>query len=69
MLVPGNPPFGVSDVMTGGTVKLKPLLACPATVTTTGPLVAAPGTATEIVVAFQLDGVAAAPLKVTVLVP
>ena len=69
MLLPGNPPFGVSDMVTGETVKLKPLLACPATVTTTAPLVAAPGTGTEIVVAFQLVGVAAAPLKVTVLAP
>ena len=53
----------------GVTVKLTPLLACPSTVTTTGPVVLPAGTGTEILVALQLVGVAAVPLKVTVLVP
>jgi len=50
-------------------VKVAPLLAVPPTVTTTGPVVALLGTGTTIVVAFQLEGPAETPLKVTVLVP
>lgn len=46
-----------------------PLLACPPTVTTTLPVVAALGTGTTMDVALQLVGVAAVPLNVTVLVP
>src|SRR5258708_7190691 len=38
-------------------------------VTTTGPVVAPTGTATPMLLAFQLEGVATAPLKVTVLAP
>src|SRR5205085_2158834 len=49
--------------------KTRPLLATPLTVTTTGPVVANAGTATTIVRSLQLVGVAATPLKVTVLVP
>jgi hypothetical protein len=50
------------------TVKFKPLLAMPLVVTTTLPVVAPVGTGTTMVVAFQLVGVAAVPLKLTVLV-
>ncbi len=45
------------------------LLATPLTVTTTLPVVAPEGTGTTILVALQLVGVPAVPLKVTVLVP
>ena len=51
------------------TVKLAPLLASPATVTTTLPVVAPLGTGATMLVAFQLVGVAVVPLNVTVLVP
>jgi hypothetical protein len=51
------------------TVKVIPLLLTPPTVTTTGPVVAPDGTGATIDVALQLVGVAAVPLKVTVLVP
>jgi hypothetical protein len=50
-------------------VKTTPLLATPATVTTTLPVVAPAGTGTTMLVALQLVGVAAVPLNVTVLVP
>jgi len=53
----------------GNTVKLTPLLITPETVTTTFPVVAAVGTGTVIELAPQAVGVAAVPLKVTVLVP
>jgi hypothetical protein len=53
----------------GNTVKLTPLLATPETLTTTFPVVAPVGTGTVIELAPQLVGVAAVPLKVTVLVP
>jgi len=51
------------------TVKATPLLATPPTVTATLPVVAPAGTGTVMLVALQLDGVAAVPLNVTVLVP
>lgn len=69
ILVPGSPPFGVSVLITGGTVKVTPLLACPFTVTTTGPVVALAGTGAKMAVALQKVGVVVTPLKVTVLVP
>ena len=50
-------------------VKVTPLLAWLLIVTTTGPVVAPDGTGAEMLVALQLVGVAAVPLKVTVLVP
>jgi hypothetical protein len=50
-------------------VKPTPLLATPPTVTRTFPAVAALGTGATMLVALQLVGVAAVPLKVTVLVP
>jgi hypothetical protein len=51
------------------TVKVTPLLACPFTVTTTGPVVAPEGTATAMLVEFQLVGDAVVPLNCSVLVP
>jgi len=53
------------------TVKLRPLLGTPLTVTTTFPDVAALGTATVMLVALQQlpQGVLAVPLNVTVLLP
>ena len=51
------------------TVKLRPLLTTPATVTVTGPVVAPLGTEATMRVALQLVGVATFPLNRTVLVP
>lgn len=50
-------------------MKVTPLLATPPTVTTTFPEVAPAGTFTTMPVALQLVGIAAVPLKVTVLAP
>ena len=68
---PTGPEAGVRLVMAGvgSTVKEKPLLAIPPTVTTTFPAIAPVGTGTVMLVALQLVGVAAVPLNVTVLVP
>src|SRR5438309_6777831 len=55
--------------MPAGTVKLRPLLATPPTVTTTLPVDAPLGTGTMMLVALQLVGAAAVPLNLTVLVP
>jgi hypothetical protein len=71
-LAPTNPDIGLRLVMLGAatvTVKITPLLATPSTVTTTLPVVAPAGTGTATLVALQLVGDAAVPLKVTVLVP
>ena len=51
------------------TVKFKPLLAIPPTVTITLPVVPPAGTGAVMLVALQLVGVAIVPLKATVLVP
>src|SRR5260221_707254 len=69
--VPTGPFVGDRLVSVGGTVtvKLRPLLARPPTVTMTVPVVAPTGTGTTRLVADQLVGVAAVPLNVTVLVP
>jgi len=70
--VPTGPDVGLRPVMLGAalvTVKLTPLLALPATVTTTGPVVAPVGTGTTMLVSLQLVGVPAEPLNVTVLEP
>lgn len=67
-----GPETGFRLVMLGAvevTVKARPLLATPLTVTTTFPVVAPFGTGAVILVAAQLVGVAAIPLNVTVLVP
>ena len=69
--VPTGPEVGLRLVILGGVtiVNAIPLLATPLTVTTTLPVVAPVGTGAVILVALQLVGVAAVPLKVTVLVP
>ena len=69
--VPTTPDVGFRPVIFGGTetVKFTPLLATPATVTTTFPVVAPAGTGAMMLVALQLVGVAAVPLKEIVLVP
>jgi hypothetical protein len=67
--VPMGPSTGEMPDMIGGTLNGTPLLGVPATVTTTGPLVALDGTGATIVLSLQLVGVAGTPLKVTVLVP
>src|SRR5439155_3770780 len=69
--VPTGPFVGDRLVSVGGTVtvKLRPLLARPPTVTMTVPVVAPTGTGTTRLVADQLVGVAVVPLNVTVLVP
>jgi hypothetical protein len=68
-----GPELGLRLVMVGPpatvTVNVTPLLAKPPTVTTTLPVVAPAGTGAVMLVALQLVGVAAVPLKVTVLVP
>ena len=66
---PTAPEAGDRLLIFGATVKVTPLLADPPTVTTTDPVVAPEGTGVTMVVALQLVGVAAVPLKVTVLVP
>ena len=69
--VPATPEFGDTLDITGYviTVKFKPLLATPPTVTTTLPVVAPVGTRPTIRVTLQLAGVTVAPLRVTVLDP
>src|SRR5271157_4188341 len=71
--VPTSPELGERFVMDGGavtvTVKVTPLLAKPATLTTTLPVAAPLGTSTTMLVLLQLVGVAAVPLNVSVLVP
>jgi len=51
------------------TLKLFPLLSTPLACTTTLPVVAPAGTGTTMLVALQLEGVAAVPLNLTVLLP
>lgn len=69
--VPTGPCAGVRVVMLGAapTPKLTPLLATPATLTTTGPVDAPAGTGTRMLVLLQTLGVPLTPLKVTVLLP
>ena len=67
--LPTGAEAGERLVMLGEMVNETPLLARPLTVTTTFPVVAPVGTGTTMVVALQLVGVAAVPLKVTVLAP
>lgn len=67
--IPTGPELGLSDVIVGGgmTVNAAPLLAFPPTVTATFPLVAPLGTGTVMLMSLQLAGVAAVPLKLTML--
>jgi hypothetical protein len=69
--VPMAPDVGVRVVMLGAasTVKLFPLLATPATVTTTFPVVAPTGTVATMLVALHVVTVAVVVLNLTVLVP
>lgn len=70
--LPTDADVGLKLVMVGpggSTVKVKPLLATPPTVTTTLPVVAPDGTGAMMLVALQVVGVAAVPLNVTVLDP
>jgi hypothetical protein len=70
--VPTTPDAGFRLVILGAgtvTVNAAPLLATPPTVTTTFPVVAPAGAAATMLVALQLVGVAAMPLKLTVLAP
>lgn len=69
--VPTEPDVGDKLLMIGPstTVKTIPLLATPPTVTITFPVVAVEGTHAPMLLALQLVGVAANPLKVTVLEP
>jgi hypothetical protein len=69
---PIAPADGLRLMMLGGggvTVKLRPLLAIPATETTTFPVVAPAGTGTTMLVAPQLVGNAPVPLNETPLAP
>ena len=68
-VVPAAPDVGERLLITGVTVKVTLLLAVPLTLTTTGPVVAAAGTVATIEFVFQLVGLAARPLKVSVLDP
>src|SRR5204862_7802054 len=70
--VPTAPEGGVRLVRLGAgavTVKLTPLLECPPLVTTQFAVLSPGGTVATRLVALQLVGVAAVPLKVTVLLP
>src|SRR4029077_2033893 len=71
--VPTSPRGGLRLATVGGggaaRVKVRPLLGCPPTVTTTFPVVAPLGTGTPMLVALQLVGVAGVPLNVTALLP
>src|ERR1051326_8264220 len=68
---PTAPVFGARLEMLGAgvTVNVAPLLACPPTITTTGPVVVPVGTGAVIDVALQAVGVELTPLKLTVLLP
>ena len=69
--VPTSPEVTDRFVILGAatTVKLTPLLAAPATVTTTSPVVAPDGTGAPMANELQLVGVVGVPLRVTVLEP
>jgi hypothetical protein len=72
--VPTTPELGLKPEILGAgamvsTVKLKPLLAWPPTVTTTLPVTAPAGTGATILAPLQLVAAACIPPNVTVLVP
>ncbi len=69
MDAPTAPEGWLIAVTMAGTTKAATLLGTPDTVTMMGPVVAPAGTVVTIIVLLQLVGVAAVPLKVTVLVP
>ena len=66
---PTGPEIGERLAIAGAIVNATPLLLTPPTVTTTFPVVAPFGTGATMLVVLQLAGVAAVPLKLTVLVP
>src|SRR5262245_63590396 len=68
---PTAPLVGFSEVIVavGTTVNALPLLATPPTVTTTLPVLAPAGTGTTMLVADHDVGVAAVPLRLTLLLP
>jgi len=68
-VAPTGPEVGLRLVMAGVRVKGEPRLATPATVTTMLPVVAPLGTGAMTRLWFQLEGVIATPLRVTVLEP
>src|SRR6266567_2706373 len=65
MEAPMAPAVGERLMIPGSTVKFTPLLVTPLALTVTFPVVAPPGTGTAMLVALQLVGVAAVPLKLT----
>jgi hypothetical protein len=67
--VPGAPEAGDRLLILGDAITIKdtPLLSTPLTWTTTLPLLAPAGTGTTMLLTLQLVGVAAVPLKATVL--
>jgi hypothetical protein len=67
--VPTGPEAGVKLLIFGVTVKVTPLLTSPLLLTTTDPVDAPVGTVAMMLVAPQLAGLAATPLKVRVLLP
>jgi len=69
IVAPTAPDDGAKLLTLGVTVNFTPLLEAPPTVTTTLPVVAALGTGATIDAEFHFVGLAATPLKVTVLVP
>jgi len=68
-VVPADADGGETPKMAGAPVKAMPLLAKPATVTTTWPVVAPDGTGVTMLVRLHVVGVAAIPLNVTLLEP
>ena len=69
--VPTGPRIGDKLLILGAelTVNVTALLAAPATVTTTGPVVAAAGTGTVMELLLHAEGIAVVPLNLTVLLP
>jgi len=68
-VVPDGPEEGERLMMFGTTVKFTLLLFMPPTAMTNGPVLEPAGIGTVICVSPQLEGVAAVPLKVIVLLP
>ena len=64
-----EPELGDNVVITGGKVKVWPLLETPFAVTTIGPVDAVLGTGTVTLVSLQAVGVPSIPLNFTVLLP
>jgi len=67
--IPTGPEEGETAEMEGANEKETPLLETPPTVTTTRPVVAVEGAATDMLELLHADGTAGTPLNVTVLDP